>query len=205
MKDLTINPSCLIYDAWLGSAAMPPDTTRNIMDLYSSSEEIYNAFFHKDQDLLQMIPSRFREILYNNGTEKKMKTMQSVMEKNGISILRYSDETYPLRLREIEQYPPILFYQGNLHCLQRRSVAMVGSRAASYTGQKAARKLACDLSKAGISIVSGMACGIDASSHQGCLEGGSPTIAVTGCGLDIVYPRENTALRDDILSYTARM
>ena len=200
MKDLTINPSCLIYDAWLGSAAMPPDTTRNIMDLYSSSEEIYNAFFHKDQDLFQMIPSRFREILYNNGTEKKMKTMQSVMEKNGISILRYSDETYPLRLREIEQYPPILFYQGNLHCLQRRSVAMVGSRAASYTGQKAARKLACELSKAGISIVSGMACGIDASSHQGCLEGGSPTIAVTGCGLDIVYPRENTALRDDILS-----
>ena len=49
MKDLTINPSCLIYDAWLGSAAMPPDTTRNIMDLYSSSEEIYNAFFHIPQ------------------------------------------------------------------------------------------------------------------------------------------------------------
>ena len=77
---------------------------------------------------------------------------------------------------------------------------MVGSRAASYSGLKAARKLACDLSIAGVSVASGMACGIDAASHRGCMDGGSPTVAVTGCGLDIVYPRENTGLKDDILS-----
>lgn len=200
MRRLTINSSGNVYDAWLASASMPPDTIRDILDIYTSPEEIFNAFFHDDQNLLQMISPRFREMLKNNGTEQKLKTMQDAMEKNGISVLRYTDEAYPQSLGEIDQYPPILFYQGDLQCLLRRSVAMVGSRAASYSGLKAAEKLACDLSAAGVSIVSGMASGIDTASHKGCMEGGSPTIAVTGCGLDIVYPRDNAGLRDDILS-----
>ena len=200
MRQLAINPSGNMYDAWLASAAMPPDTIKDMLDLYPSPESIYHAFFHDEQNLLHIISPRFREVLKNNGSAQKLKTMQDIMEKTGIHVLRYNDETYPQTLREIDQYPPILFYQGELQCLQRRTVAMVGSRAASYSGMKAARKLSRDLSAAGISIVSGMACGIDSASHQGCLDGGSPTIAVTGCGLDIVYPRENTGLRDDILS-----
>ena len=200
MRQLPFYPSGYIYDAWLAAASMPPDTLRRILDLYPSPEDVYNAFFHGDQDLLQMISPRFREMLKNNGTDQRMKTMQDVMNKNGIHVLRYTNETYPQSLSEVDQYPPILFYQGDLQCFGRRSVAMVGSRAASYSGLKAAKKLACDLSAAGVSIVSGMASGIDAASHEGCMEGGSPTIAVTGCGLDIVYPRENTGLRDDILS-----
>lgn len=195
-----MNASGNVYDAWLASASMPPDTIRGLLDLYPSSEGIFNAFFHHDQTLLQLVSPRFREMLKSNGTDQKLKTMRDVMEKNGINVLRYSDKSYPLSLRKIEQYPPILFYQGDLRCLQNRTVAMVGSRAASYAGLKAARKLACDLSTAGVSIVSGMACGIDTASHQGCMDGGSPTIAVTGGGLDIVYPKENTGLRDDILS-----
>lgn len=200
MRQLSINPSGNVYDAWLASASMPPDTIRNILDDYTSPEEIYNAFFHDDQNLAHMISPRFREILKSNGTDLKMKTMQDVMEKNGINVLRYTDDTYPQSLREIDLYPPVLFYQGNLQILERRTVAMVGSRAASYSGLKAAGKLACELSEAGVSIVSGMATGIDTASHQGCIKGGSPTIAVTGCGLDIVYPRENGRLRDNILS-----
>ena len=200
MRQLAINPSGNMYDAWLASAAIPPDTIKDILDLYASPENVYHAFFQDEQNLLHIIPPRFRDVLKNNGTDQKLKTMQDIMGKNGIHVLRYNDETYPQSLSEIDQYPPILFYQGDLQCLQRRTVAMVGSRAASYSGQKAARKLSRDLSAAGISIVSGMACGIDSASHQGCLDGGSPTIAVTGCGLDIVYPRENTGLRDDILS-----
>ena len=199
MRKLTINPSGDIYDAWLASAAMPPDTIKDILEFYPSPESAFNAFFHNDQNMLQFISPRFREVLKNNGTDQKLRTIQDAMAKNGIHVLRYTDDAYPQSLREIDQYPPILFYQGELQCLQRRNLAMVGSRAASYSGLKAARKLSCDLSAAGISIVSGMACGIDAASHQGCLEGGSPTVSVTGCGLDVVYPRENTGLRDDIL------
>ena len=200
MKQLTINPSGNIYDAWLASASMPPDTVKDILNLYTSSEGFFNAFSHDDKDLQEIVSPRYCQILKSNGTDQRMNTMRTVMEQNGIRVLRYTDETYPQALREIDQYPPILFYQGDLQCLQRRIVAMVGSRAASYSGLKAARKLACDLSIAGVSVVSGMACGIDAASHRGCMDGGSPTVAVTGCGLDIVYPRENTGLKDDILS-----
>ena len=200
MKQLTINSSGNIYDAWLASASMPPDTVKDILNLYSSSEGFFNAFSHDDKDLQEVVSPRYCQILKSNGTDQRMNTMRTVMEQNGIRVLRYTDETYPKALREIDQYPPILFYQGDLQCLQRRIVAMVGSRAASYSGLKAARKLACDLSIAGVSVVSGMACGIDAASHRGCMDGGSPTVAVTGCGLDIVYPRENTGLKDDILS-----
>ena len=200
MKQLTINSSGNIYDAWLASASMPPDTVKDILNLYTSSEGFFNAFSHDDKDLQEVVSPRYCQILKSNGTDQRMNTMRTVMEQNGIRVLRYTDETYPQALREIDQYPPILFYQGDLQCLQRRIVAMVGSRAASYSGLKAARKLACDLSIAGVSVVSGMACGIDAASHRGCMDGGSPTVAVTGCGLDIVYPRENTGLKDDILS-----
>ena len=200
MKQLTINSSGNIYDAWLASASMPPDTVKDILNLYTSSEGFFNAFSHDDKDLQEIVSPRYCQILKSNGTDQRMNTMRTVMEQNGIRVLRYTDETYPQALREIDQYPPILFYQGDLQCLQRRIVAMVGSRAASYSGLKAARKLACDLSIAGVSVVSGMACGIDAASHRGCMDGGSPTVAVTGCGLDIVYPRENTGLKDDILS-----
>ena len=200
MKQLTINPSGNIYDAWLASASMSPDTVKDILNLYNSSEGFFNAFSHDDKDLQEIVSPRYCQILKSNGTDQRMNTMRTVMEQNGIRVLRYTDETYPKALREIDQYPPILFYQGDLQCLQRRIVAMVGSRAASYSGMKAARKLACDLSIAGVSVVSGMACGIDAASHRGCMDGGSPTVAVTGCGLDIVYPRENTGLKDDILS-----
>ena len=83
--------------------------------------------------------------------------------------------------------------------MTRRIIAVVGSRASSYNGQKATRKLARDLSQHGVTVISGMASGIDTFAHEGCLEGGSPTIAVTGCGLDIVYPASNTALRDTII------
>ena len=200
MRQLPINPPGSVFDAWLASASMPPETTRAILDRYNSAEEAYNAFFRGDTSVFQIVSSRFREMLQNNGSDEKMKLMQDTLEKHSISVLRYNDEAYPAPLREVEQYPPILFFQGDLHALEGRAVAMVGSRAASYTGQKAARKLARDLSGYGVSIVSGLACGIDSASHQGCIEGGSPTIAVTGCGLDIVYPRENTGLRNDILS-----
>ena len=179
---------------------MPPDTVKDILNLYTSSEGFFNAFSHDDKDLHEIVSPRYCQILKSNGTDQRMNTMRTVMEQNGIRVLRYTDETYPKALREIDQYPPILFYQGDLQCLQHRIVAMVGSRAASYSGMKTARKLACDLSIAGVSVVSGMACGIDAASHRGCMDGGSPTVAVTGCGLDIVYPRENSGLKDDILS-----
>ena len=200
MNQVNMNPSGAAYEAWLASACMPPDMVRQLTDAYHDAERCYHAFLRRDETLKNIIPPRFFSLLEKNGTDEFLKRMAYLMEKHSIRILRYDDPLYPEHLKEIEQAPSILFWQGNLQCLKNRMLAMVGSRAASYTGQKAARKLAGELSRRNVSIVSGLACGIDASSHQGCIDGGSPTIAVTASGLDSVYPRDNIRLRDQILS-----
>ena len=197
---MNLNASGSLYDAWLASACMPPDLTRRMLALFHDSKSCYNAFEQQTDTIQHLIPSRFRILLEKNRTDEYMIRMEKLMIDNSIQVLRYDDTEYPDALKMIEAAPAVLFFQGNLQCMKNRILAMVGSRAASYTGMKAARKLATDLSRNGVAVVSGMACGIDTASHRGCLEGGSPTIAVAANGLDTVYPKENIALRNEILS-----
>lgn len=196
---MTTKPSGAVYDAWLASAGMPPDLVRHLLDLYKTPETAYRAFMQGDPSFTEIVSPRFTGALRVSSGDAEMAETEKQIEKHGISVIRYDDPEYPPSLKSIDQSPAILFYQGSLSCLSGRMLGMVGSRAASYAGLKAAEKLARDLSAQGVSIVSGMACGIDAASHRGCLEGGSPTAAVTACGLDTVYPKENIGLRDKIL------
>ena len=187
------------YDAWLASACLPSVRLRKLIDQYGSAKTCYEAFYGKDPFIAEHIPDRFRRILEKNSREDRLEYYRKKTEKHGIRVMHIDEEDYPEQLECLDDPPALLFFQGNPECLKHRILAMVGSRAASYTGQKAAVKLAKDLSRNQISIISGLACGIDASAHQGCIEGGSPTIAVTGCGLDRVYPADNMKLRDRIL------
>ncbi len=187
-----------VFAAWLASACMPPEIVRQLLQIYGHPESCFTAFQRKEKDLYQIIPPRFAKMLEGNASDDRMAKMQAIMEKHSIGVLRYDEQQFPAVLQDIDEPPAIIFYQGNLQCLEHRMIAMVGSRAASYSGQKAAKKIACDLSRHGVTVVSGLACGIDAASHEGCIEGGSPTIAVTACGLDIVYPKENIRLKDEI-------
>ena len=187
------------YDAWIASACMPSSLIRQILVRFGDSAACHEAFQRKDPDIHGMIPPRFCRILQENASAEQLKVYAGRMKEHDIRVIRQEDPHYPADLSEIDDPPPILFYQGDLSCLSRRIIAMVGSRAASYAGLKATSALARDLSRRGVEIVSGLACGIDAAAHQGCIEGGSPTIAVTGCGLDRVYPSDNRMLRDRIL------
>lgn len=110
------------------------------------------------------------------------------------------EERYPSLLREIVDPPLALFYRGDLSLLQNPLVAMVGSRRASPYGMNAAAHLARQLVSAGIGIVSGLARGIDAASHQAALDAGGVTIAVLGTGIDVVYPRSHGRLTSAIAS-----
>lgn len=112
----------------------------------------------------------------------------------GLDLVLWGDRTYPERLMEIPDPPPVLWVKGTLEPGDRYAVALVGSRAASPEGLKAARRLAREGAGMGLTIVSGLAKGVDARAHQGALEAGGRTLAVLGCGLDWVYPRENAAL-----------
>lgn len=116
----------------------------------------------------------------------------------GAEVLTQDDPRFPPRLKEIPYPPPYLFVRGALEPEDARAVALVGTRAASYYGLKACRRLAGTLADRGWRVVSGLARGIDTAAHQGALEKGGRTLAVLGCGLDVVYPPENKKLYQQI-------
>lgn len=112
----------------------------------------------------------------------------------GAEIIPIFDERYPAALREIFDPPVLLFAKGRLELLQSVMIGVVGTRRPTQYGVAASERLSCDLSKAGLTIVSGMARGIDTAAHKACLAVDGNTIAVFGCGLDLVYPAENRRL-----------
>ncbi len=117
--------------------------------------------------------------------------------KLGIAIVTCEDPLYPKNLLNIYDFPPLLYVKGSL-CPEEIPVAVVGSRVASAYGRYTTERLSRELALKGITIVSGLARGIDAAAHRGALAGKGRTIAVLGCGLDVIYPPENEKLADDI-------
>jgi DNA processing protein len=116
----------------------------------------------------------------------------------GLRVVTRRDDAYPDRLRQIPHAPFVLYVKGDVALLSRRGVAVVGTRAASAYGCRAARRLARDIAGSGVTVVSGLALGIDAEAHRAALDVGGPTVAVLGCGPDIAYPPRNRALMDRV-------
>jgi DNA processing protein len=123
---------------------------------------------------------------------------QERMKAAGATLLAISDPAYPQFLREIFDPPPVMYLRGDASLLHAVMVGVVGSRRATTYGLAATERLAADLASAGLTITSGMARGIDTAAHKAALGVQGKTIAVLGCGVDIVYPSENRRLADDI-------
>ena len=122
------------------------------------------------------------------------------LEKMRARVLTLADPDYPPLLAQVYAPPPVLFLRGGLGPCRTGGVALVGSRAASAYGRRVTGEVARDLARAGVSVVSGLARGIDSAAHQGALQGGGHTVAVLGCGLDVAYPPENTTLVAEMLA-----
>jgi DNA processing protein len=122
---------------------------------------------------------------------------QKVLESGAI-LLPCSDPAYPQRLKEIFDPPIALFARGRIELLQSVMLGVVGTRRPTAYGNAAAERLSSDLAQAGLTIVSGMARGIDTSAHRSALAVGGDTMAVFGCGVDLVYPAENRKLASEI-------
>ncbi|MGD8483672.1 MAG: DNA-processing protein DprA [Thioalkalispiraceae bacterium] len=130
--------------------------------------------------------------------EKAIEADLAWAEQQQAHILTLDDDSYPPLLREIADPPAVLFVYGEPEILLQPQLAMVGSRQTSPAGQETAKEFACALASSGLVITSGMALGIDAASHRGALQAGGKTIAVTGTGLDRVYPAHHKQLAHEI-------
>ncbi len=118
----------------------------------------------------------------------------------GARLVRFTDADYPPNLRHIADPPTYLYVRGEARLDDANCIAIVGARAASDAGRRMAQRLALELAAKGFTIVSGLARGIDAEAHQGALDAGGRTLAVMGCGIDVIYPAEHRALADAIVA-----
>jgi DNA processing protein len=121
------------------------------------------------------------------------------LEEFGIQVLTCNSPEYPSRLKEIYDFPPVLYVRGSMCPEDDWCLAVVGTRRATVYGKQVTEEIAADLARSKITIVSGLARGVDTIAHRSALEAGGRTIAVFACGLDIVYPAENERLARDIM------
>jgi DNA processing protein len=117
----------------------------------------------------------------------------------GARLVRWTDKEYPANLRQIADPPPYFVLRGTIAADDPKMIAVVGARAASDGGRRMARRLGLELAGKGFTVISGLARGIDCEAHQGALDGSGKTVAVMGCGIDIVYPPENKKMAEAMI------
>jgi DNA processing protein len=128
----------------------------------------------------------------------ELEGQEAALRRENIGLLTLWDEGYPERLAAIFDPPPLLFLKGELRAADNLAVAVVGTRSASYYGRSVCERLVGDLASRGVTVVSGLARGIDAVAHRAALDAGGRTIGVAACGLDVSYPAENRKLAERV-------
>lgn len=185
-------------DLWLRLNALEGLSTSKkcgLMTLFGDAAKLYEA----DQSTLIQAGMSVKnyEDYHSDSVKREAFRILEACEKQHIEIITLSHALYPEMLKFISDPPLILYCKGNLPKLN--AIAVVGSRKASGYGIETAIKLSTELAMAGILVVSGMARGIDTAAHCGALNSGCQTVAVLGCGLDLVYPPENRGLMERIM------
>lgn len=175
-----------------------PRVTARLLEHFGSAEAIFDAP-RRELALLRLTPESIESIATRELYDRAEAEIGKVRQLGG-EILVLDDGVYPTLLRETYDPPVVLYVRGAWsECLDRPCVAIVGSRRCSTYGQNAALMLSRELAQRGVTIVSGLARGIDAAAHRGALEAGGRTVGVMGTGLDQIYPRDHKKLADEIL------
>ena len=161
---------------------------------YKTEENLINAIKNNEVEYLKDI----RNTVISGEWKKYAEAIKKYMDKNNIGVIMYSSPEYPQKLRYISDPPSILYYKGNIELLNQSSIAVIGSRHSSLYGRRCAEKFCSAFAENGICVVSGMADGIDGCAHKTALDKKGNTIAVLGCGVDVIYPPTNSFLYDNI-------
>lgn len=188
-----------VYDLWLSEIMLRfPKDVRAVCERYASS---YEAFSESLAEISREdeISERCMKALMNKNLTSATALLEKCVRQN-IAVVPYFSELYPQFLKEIESPPFLLYVKGDVRVLRERfCISTVGTRRMSSYGKYYAFKISYEAASAGAVIVSGMARGIDSVTHAGALAAGGKTVAVLGCGVDVVYPKEHQLLYNKII------
>ena len=187
--------------AWLAMALTPTLGPRRILDAMRQLERPAALFSLSLTEMESLsISASAAQFLFEGKGRQAAEQQRLRAAEAGAQILSFDEELYPERLREIYDPPPVLWFRGDACLLSVPSIAVVGTRHPTPYGSGMAEMLSRDLALRGMLILSGMARGVDTSAHKGALAAQRPTAAIWGTGVDVVYPKENRKLADDILA-----
>jgi len=186
--------------AWLALTLSPGLGPRRILDAVRQIEAAGRIFALTLTELEGLrFPAEAAQFIFDGKARRAAEEEWARVRALGATIVSYSCAEYPERLREIYDPPPVLWARGDVRLLSRPALAVVGTRHPTPYGTGMAEMLSRDLAARRLLIVSGMARGIDSCAHRGALAARMPTVAVWGTGLDVVYPKENRKLAEEIL------
>ena len=175
---------------------------KRLLDRFKTPEAVFSAPV-KELLKIEGLGEKVAREIQNGPLEKGVERELSLLGKVGGKIVTLKDDDYPKRLRDIYDPPALLYVRGELRRVDELAIAIVGSRKTSPYGRWITEKIGQDLARHGVTVVSGMARGIDSVAHMGALQGGGRTIAVLGCGVDVIYPSENRNLFTQIIEHGA--
>jgi len=188
-----------LYWIWLAEGLGAEDRyVKPVLEYFGSAKEVYELANRDTLREMGEIGQKQARALCNKSLKQAEKILKQCEERR-VGILTYEDSRYPEQLKEIFSPPLVLYYKGTIPDFsQCMMFTIVGTRKSTKEGNKTAYEFASQMSQHGITVVSGMAEGIDYYANKGASEGPTPTIAVLGCGVDVVYPAHNGALMEKI-------
>jgi DNA processing protein len=187
--------------AWLALALSPGLGPKRILDAVRELESAGRIFTLPLTALEGLkFPAAAAQFIFDGKARRAAAEEWARVRAQGATVISFACPEYPERLREIYDPPPVLWVRGNIKLLTRPSIAVVGTRHPTPYGTGVAEMLARDLAARRLLIVSGMARGIDSCAHKGALAARMPTVAVWGTGIDVIYPKENKKLAEEILA-----
>lgn len=186
---------------WLALALTPglgPTRARRLVELMGSVEAVFTA------SLTELEAAGLQAVSAQSlSTGRSLELAHDEMARAaaaGVHIVAVEEPAYPGQLKQIYDPPMVLYVRGELDVISRPGIALVGTRHPTPYGTGMAERLACDLAARGLVIFSGLARGVDAAGHRGAIAGKGKTVAVLGTGIDVIYPKENTRLVEQILA-----
>ncbi|MHD0318404.1 DNA-processing protein DprA [Fusobacterium sp. THCT1E2] len=183
----------------LRAANVKDSVIRNLMSAFKEYLDIFKLDEFQLRKYFNIDDGEYKKII-NSKTLSLDKEIEN-LKKNKVKVLSLKSQNYPEELKNISQPPVFLYYKGDISLLENRRIGVVGTRKATTYGRITCEKMTEDLIENGITTVSGLALGIDSICHKRTLEKSGKTIAVVGSGLDIIYPKENRILWEQIEKY----